>query len=958
MTDPSAPPRSVGLVAVQLGLITREQLQAAQKIQARTPGKTIDQILVEQKVLSPDQMRSLLRETTRHVAPTGAGAVPAAPKPVGPSPGRRFGPPQRASRPVAKVTSAAESRKTWILAGLMGLVPVLGIVGYLMFRGGSGPSTASVPAETPVKAPPRETPKDPPKDLPKDPPSEKKLENIRIRAVLRKIAGHDPIPTRYNAEVDSINSCRDPEQYKPYLPELEKLVKESKGTPCEDDVTDGYREVLAAINKRAEQIFAFLSDEVGRLSAAGKYGEAVKSWDWFPGNLDLAGAYERKIGELRNKTLGEARVYFQKVTSEAEDLIKQAKLADARLILLRALEIGLADLAEEAYKRLAELTRLEDAAARKAEENQLAEFERIKKAEGEATKMVALYQGQFWDLVSRRKLDGAKDFLGKQRSGAPADVTKAIDQMQEALEGIRQAFSLVADRLQAQAGRTVSLAFLENGEKKPRSFLLKSIRDGKIVYEVEGRELSAAVSDLHSSEITKIAGTGSEGDRSFLEGVAKLLEGGFDEAHLHLTSAGPRAAPLVKFIENSTAFLERNVPVMKERAIRHVKDKEWEKAAQEYTKLATIPAERKEALQGRARAYYQMNNFVGTVLDIDTLFGMDDFSGPTIELLNQAYKRSTLIVKAIQIYETANRRVPENADILTNLVALYMQIHEYVKAKETLSRVEKIQGGNSRLGGLVHLLNVALEPSFPGQTFKTQFGRYDLETNVSAEYANKMARFMDRVYQSYVKVFPYKKNETLRFHVKLFASEGEFFSYYKRVTGADARGPEGKILAYYMPATKELVGWNADDIESTLQHEGTHQYIDYFISECPITLNEGYASFFETSTADEVRFNPGRHVGAKHLLATRQLPSLKEVFMMSGDVFRARGAWHYSTSWSMIYYFIKSGRKAILDRYFEALMEGKNQEQAFDAVFGPGKANVEELDAKWRRAIFSENYDE
>ena len=333
-------------------------------------------------------------------------------------------------------------------------------------------------------------------------------------------------------------------------------------------------------------------------------------------------------------------------------------------------------------------------------------------------------------------------------------------------------------------------------------------------------------------------------------------------------------------------------------------------------------------------------------------------SESTIELLNQAFKRSTLIVKAIQIYETANRRVPENAVILTNLVALYMQIHEYQKAKETLGRVEKLQGGAQRLAGLVHVLGVALDPAFPGQTFKTQFGRYDVETNVSAEYANKMARFMDGVYRSYAKYFPYKKNETLRFHLKLFASEGEFFSYNKRLTGEDPRGPEGKILAYYMPVMKELVGWNSPGIESILQHEGLHQYLDYFIADCPIWFNEGYASFFETSTADEVRFNPGRHAGAKILLDRGELPGLKETFMMSGEVFRARGAWHYSTSWSAIYFFIKSGRKGLLDRYFEALMEGKDQQQAFDAIFGPGKANVEELDAKWRRAIFTGNYDD
>jgi tetratricopeptide (TPR) repeat protein len=849
----------------------------------------------------------------------------------------------------------------WILSGAIGAVPVLGLVAFLLFR--SKPET---PEPKPQVHPKDEIvlsgkDKDKKKDSP--PPKEgddpKAKEEARIRVRLQRIPRAVAFAERWNDVVERVNSSRDPEQYRSALPDLEKLVAESRGTDEHDLIRDGYRAVLDAIKRRGEQVFNFLQDEVKRLSGAGKYGDAVKSWDWFPGNLDLTGSYARKIEELRAKTLADAQTYFQRITGEAEALIKQEKLPEARLILLRAIEIGLAELAEEAYRRLTELTHLEDAASRKAEEDQLAEFERMKKAEGEASKMVALYQGQFWDLVSRRKLEGAKEFLEKQRPGAPPEVAKSIDQMLAALEEIRRAFELVADRLRPLAGQTVSLAFLENGEKKPRSFLLKSIRDGKLVYTVEGREMTAPLSDLHSSDIAKIAGSGPEGDRAYLEGVAKLLDGGFDEAHLHLTSAGPRAAAIVRFVENSAAFLERNVPVMRGRAETYMKEKEWEKAAQEYTKLATLPAERKEALRGRARAYYQANNFVGTVFDVETLFGMDDFSNETIELLNNAFKRSTLIVKAIHIYETANRRVPENAAVLTNLVELYMQIHEYQKAKETLSRVEKLQGGSQRLATLVHLLGVALEPSFPGQTFKTQFGRYDLETNVSAEYANKMARFMDSIYRAYAKYFPYKKNETLRFHLKLFASEGEFFSYYKRVTGSDPRGPEGKILAYYMPITKELVGWNQEGhIESTLQHEGLHQYIDYFISECPIWFNEGYASFFETSTADEVRFNPGRHQTAKYLLDSGQLPSLKEVFMMSGDVFRARGAMHYGTSWSVIYYFIKSGRKAMLDRYFEALMEGKDHQQAYDVVFGPGKANVEEMDAKWRRAVFSGNYDE
>ena len=88
------------------------------------------------------------------------------------------------------------------------------------------------------------------------------------------------------------------------------------------------------------------------------------------------------------------------------------------------------------------------------------------------------------------------------------------------------------------------------------------------------------------------------------------------------------------------------------------------------------------------------------------------------------------------------------------------------------------------------------------------------------------------------------------------------------------------------------------------------------------------------------------------------LPHLRDLCMMSDAVFRSQGGWHYSSSWSAIYYFVKSGRKAVLDRYLEALMEGKDQQQAFDAIFGRGKLDVDEMDAKWRRAIFSGNYDE
>jgi tetratricopeptide (TPR) repeat protein len=751
---------------------------------------------------------------------------------------------------------------------------------------------------------------------------------------------------------------RDPEQFKPVLSELAALVGAAKGTEHEDHIADGHKDVIEAVRKRAEQVFGWLADEATSLKAAGRFGDSLKTWDWFPGNLDPVGIYGRRIAEHQKAARGEADAWFGQTMGQVETLVAGKKFEDAHLLLLKALEIGIEDLYARAEKRMTELTRVVDDAVKLRNEEELAAFERTKAAEKEAAKTAGLYQDQFWKFVSERNLDGAEAFLKRQAAGAPSEVQQALTSMEKVLGEVRDGFAAAGRILGSHSGKTVSLGFLEGGKQQNRSFMLKAVRDGKIVYTVEGRELSVPVSDLHSTELARLAKSGPESDRDFLSGLAYALDGAFDEAHMTLNGLGARAQALVAFVEKSTAFLARNVPVIKKKIEGFVADKQWEPAVQEYTKLASLPDERKEALKGRARAYYQLNNFMGAVSDIESLFEMDDFSNPTIELLNSAYKRSALIDKAIRMFEKANGRVPENGTILANLVELYMQIHEFKKAEAALSRADKVQGNSQRLAGLAHLVRVALEPAFPGKTYKAIFGRYDLETNVSQEYATKMARFMDKVYQSYIKVFPYKKNETLRFHLKLFATEGEFFSYYRRTTGADPSGPKGKILAYYMSVTKELVGWNAEGIEETLQHEGLHQYFDYFIEDCPIWFNEGYASFFETSTADEVRFNDGRHNTAAWLHHQNQLPSMKEVFMMSGDVFRAQGAFHYGTSWSVVYWFVKSGRKPILDRYFEALMEGKNQKQAFDAIFGPGKEDVDEFNAKWKKAVRTGNYDE
>src|SRR5207247_6198621 len=106
----------------------------------------------------------------------------------------------------------------------------------------------------------------------------------------------------------------------------------------------------------------------------------------------------------------------------------------------------------------------------------------------------------------------------------------------------------------------------------------------------------------------------------------------------------------------------------------------------------------------------------------------------------------------------------------------------------------------------IHLLNIEEQGVFGSNVFKAKFGRYDVITNVDQAFANDIAQFMDKVYRGYVTVFPYKKNETLRFHLKIFATEGEFGKYFEKTTGQAVSTGSSRVGAYYMPITKELVG--------------------------------------------------------------------------------------------------------------------------------------------------------
>ena len=487
-----------------------------------------------------------------------------------------------------------------------------------------------------------------------------------------------------------------------------------------------------------------------------------------------------------------------------------------------------------------------------------------------------------------------------------------------------------------------------------RTLRLKDVRNGKIVHTVDGRELTEDLWQLDAEELQKLSGS-----NPLNQACAYLMADEFDEALSILENEGESGESLATFIERSGSYVAKNADKIREKARTYEKEGDYGLAIRAWSKLISVPDLRAEALLARANAYYESQNFVAAVFDVQQLFEMNVVSRKSIDILNQSYERSALITKAVQIYERASRKMPEDPKILGALVSLYMKIHEYDKARTALEKAKKLKGWDDSLGGPIHLLNIAEQGAFSGKTYKMLIDRYEVESNVDQPYTNKIATFMGKVYKMYEKVFPYKKNENLRFFVKIFRNESEFQTYFKRVTGQDAAGGAGKVVAYYMPITKELVGWKGSELLETLQHEGLHQFIDFYVDDCPMWFNEGFACIFETSTADRTNMNSERHMLAKAGIA-RKMTTLRDLLLMSRREWNSdsnKTVFYYGISWSFIYYLIKQGKRDMLDKYFEELMKGRTRRQAFDAVFGPGKVNLAELEAKWKLAVFNDRYE-
>jgi hypothetical protein len=244
------------------------------------------------------------------------------------------------------------------------------------------------------------------------------------------------------------------------------------------------------------------------------------------------------------------------------------------------------------------------------------------------------------------------------------------------------------------------------------------------------------------------------------------------------------------------------------------------------------------------------------------------------------------------------------------------------------------------------------------RTIETTY--YTIYTNLSDACGKKYGKMVDAMWVEFCKVFNYSKTPPEKPKIYICST-------YKVLIEVLKKFPNVSSFAApcYSPQDKAIFVCHMiqeGGCQSTLLHEGTHQFQDMVLNHhsIPIWLSEGLACFFGVSQFDE----EGKlHIGCipvdrdlrtvQEAIRTNQYIKLTDLIKMPHDSFYAKQTVElsYNQSWSLIYWIVMSNKnnREIFNRYWERCCKkgDSNDSCGFLEVIGVPIEKVEEHWKEW-----------
>ena len=228
---------------------------------------------------------------------------------------------------------------------------------------------------------------------------------------------------------------------------------------------------------------------------------------------------------------------------------------------------------------------------------------------------------------------------------------------------------------------------------------------------------------------------------------------------------------------------------------------------------------------------------------------------------------------------------------------------------------------------------------------------YIIKANISQEALDDLCYLMECFYFEAKKIFKVTRDPGIKLRVSVFKNDKEY--YANGGTGGSrgifmARGSDKQIMTFYQPPLTT----------SVLLHEGTHQFVNIVCSNVPIWINEGLATYYESSKFEGTSLktnivNQNRLQLIRDLILKKDVPRLEDIINIRQANFTI---YEYAQCWSLVYFFMNYNQGQYADEleaYFEAIkkkgFENRPQhKKLFEDTF---KVKFEVLEKQWEDYI-------
>ncbi len=245
--------------------------------------------------------------------------------------------------------------------------------------------------------------------------------------------------------------------------------------------------------------------------------------------------------------------------------------------------------------------------------------------------------------------------------------------------------------------------------------------------------------------------------------------------------------------------------------------------------------------------------------------------------------------------------------------------------------------------------------------FRTKF--YSVRTDLPKEEAIALAEHMDLVFASYKEMFTgFGRWRPKQLTLWLFADRDDYKSTLLSKFGTSGEGSAGMCIS--RGDSVALVAWrveNIDDLKSTLQHEGFHQFARQLFPNLPLWANEGMAEVFgrgvvingkvvlgEVSALDKQRL--ARSNSKSEFRRFREFMTMESKEWQNAVVQGKNASLNYLQAWSMSHFFLYADeakhQKNFL-RFLSMLNQNEPYEQAFIKAFGVPR--FDQMEQSWAK---------